>query len=308
MVQSTICKVDKPKKHDWNYSLATHTLTSNDLTPVPGFKKFYPGLSNCGKHFMVRMMIPNPEEGRKWRHYTIASVMERDVYHKYMTLLGKGLNSSMNSTESKKNLANIDLADLLPTQDQNSMIFTVKNYRRESCVSEKFFRKSGALEFEVKGPMGKGLQVQRTGVHVAFAAGTGVLTFMDLVAHIAAANLNLNGKLGVDPNDCIDDGFKLVLHVAYQQKIDAIGLEMMKRLKKFCENNNFNNFELFVKITKEGINPARWDQAFIRKRLEEYGGAEGIKKIWVVGPPVMTETFERAFENLPEYKKFSEIL
>jgi NAD(P)H-flavin reductase len=188
------------------------------------------------------------------------------------------------------------------------MIFTVKNYNSESCVSEKFFRKSGALEFEVKGPMGKGLQVQRTGVHVAFAAGTGVLTFMDLVAHIAATNLNMNGKLGVDPNDCISDGFKLVLHVAYKQKIDALGLEMMERLRKFCENNNFNNFELFVKITKEGINPARWDQAFIRKRLEEYGGAEGIKKIWVVGPPVMTETFERAFENLPEYKKFSEIL
>ena len=106
-----------------------------------------------------------------------------------------------------------------------------------------------------------------TGVHVAFAAGTGVLTFMDLVAHIAATNLNLNEKLKVDPNDCIGDGFKLVLHVAYQQKIDAIGLEMMERLRKFCQDYNFNNFVLFVKITKEGINPARWDQAFIEKRL-----------------------------------------
>jgi|688.fasta_scaffold173447_4 hypothetical protein len=143
------------------------------------------------------------------------------------------------------------------------MIFTVKNYRRESTVSEKFFRKTGELEFEVKGPMGKGLQVEKTGVHVAFAAGTGVLTFMDLVAHIAATNLKLNEKLGVNPNDCIGDGFKLVLHVAYKEKTDALGLEMMQRLREFCENNKFNNFELFVKITKEEINPARWDQAFI---------------------------------------------
>jgi hypothetical protein len=45
---------------------------------------------------MVRMVLPHPEEGRKWRHYTIASVMEREVYHKYMQLLGKGLNGSMN--------------------------------------------------------------------------------------------------------------------------------------------------------------------------------------------------------------------
>ena len=37
---------------------------------------------------MVRMIIPNLKEGKKWRHYTIASVMERDVYRKYVALLG----------------------------------------------------------------------------------------------------------------------------------------------------------------------------------------------------------------------------
>jgi len=32
--------------------------------------------------------------------------------------------------------------------------------------------------------MGRGLQLKPTGLHVAFCAGTGVLVFLDLVAHL----------------------------------------------------------------------------------------------------------------------------
>ena len=38
--------------------------------------------------------------------------------------------------------------------------------------------------FNVKGPMGKGLCIEPSGVHVAFCAGTGVLVFLDLVSHM----------------------------------------------------------------------------------------------------------------------------
>jgi len=37
----------------------------------------------------------------------------------------------------------------------------------------------------VKGPMGKSLGVKRSGNHIAFAAGTGAITFMDLSAYVA---------------------------------------------------------------------------------------------------------------------------
>lgn len=41
--------------------------------------------------------------------------------------------------------------------------------------------------YEIKGPMGKGLGLtaESKGKHIAFAAGTGVLVFVDLVARIA---------------------------------------------------------------------------------------------------------------------------
>ena len=46
-------------------------------------------------------------------------------------------------------------------------------------------------EFEVKGPMGHGLCPKTTGLHVAFAAGTGVLCFVDLVAWLLHSYLGL---------------------------------------------------------------------------------------------------------------------
>ena len=38
--------------------------------------------------------------------------------------------------------------------------------------------------FNIKGPMGKGLCIEESGVHVAFCAGTGVLVFLDLLSHL----------------------------------------------------------------------------------------------------------------------------
>ena len=36
--------------------------------------------------------------------------------------------------------------------------------------------------YEVKALLGKGLNLQKDGVHVAFTGGTGILVFVDLVA------------------------------------------------------------------------------------------------------------------------------
>jgi NAD(P)H-flavin reductase len=38
--------------------------------------------------------------------------------------------------------------------------------------------------YMIRGPTGMGLDIQNKGVHIAFAGGTGVLIFLDLVAHL----------------------------------------------------------------------------------------------------------------------------
>lgn len=63
-------------------------------------------------------------------------------------------------------------------------MFTIKNYRKEGGVSCALHEAHDHSQFEVKGPMGKGLMPSAKGHHVAFGAGTGVLCFVDLVAMI----------------------------------------------------------------------------------------------------------------------------
>lgn len=52
--------------------------------------------------------------------------------------------------------------------------------------------------------MGKGLCVKQTGVHVAFAAGTGVLVFVDLVMQLALSNMNLAHLVCTDDTQILD--------------------------------------------------------------------------------------------------------
>lgn len=60
----------------------------------------------------------------------------------------------------------------------------------------KFYQEQLDRKLEVSGPFGKGLEVSSDGIHIAFAAGTGVLTFMDLVAQIALFNLGFGRNIG----------------------------------------------------------------------------------------------------------------
>lgn len=87
---------------------------------------------------------------------------------------------------------------MLSTRDCNKVSLTIKTYGTKrglatkihsTLFDEEMVRKEQAAEgfssenaYFIKGPMGKGLQLQPTGVHVVFTAGTGILVFLDLVA------------------------------------------------------------------------------------------------------------------------------
>ena len=64
--------------------------------------------------------------------------------------------------------------------------------------------------FIIKGPMGKGLCMQKGGVYVAFAAGTGVLVFLDLVSRIILHNTSIR-SLG----EKFKEDFKFVFYISH---------------------------------------------------------------------------------------------
>jgi len=63
----------------------------------------------------------------------------------------------------------------------------------------------GQSKVQIEGPLGIGLGIKPRGRHVAFAAGTGILVFIDLVAHLILRLTGFNfpaagaGKIGETP-------------------------------------------------------------------------------------------------------------
>lgn len=77
------------------------------------------------------------------------------------------------------------------------MCLTVKNYEQAKGLSMRIFANaamgSWKESFVIQGPLGKGLGLDANseGTFVAFAAGTGILVFIDLVARMILTSLNL---------------------------------------------------------------------------------------------------------------------
>lgn len=65
-------------------------------------------------------------------------------------------------------------------------------------------------------------------------------------------------------------------------------------MQAHCKLNGHTNFELVVRLSDEG-KQTRWDDALIQKVATDHSD---LKKIWVCGPPNLTETFSHAFMKL----------
>ena len=92
----------------------------------------------------------------------------------------------------------------------------------------------------------------------------------------------------------IGPSFKFVLYVSFAHRGDSLGLELCEALTQFNKENGQSNFEVIIRLSREGVNAGRWDQAFIEREVMKYKPHD-LKRVWVCGPPAMSEVFERAF-------------
>jgi len=157
--------------------------------------------------------------------------------------------------------------------------------------------------FNIKGPMGKGLCIEESGVHVAFCAGTGVLVFLDLVSHLL---LRAYYKHYVEPSKVpnhmlqLKDDFEFLFFVSMLSMDSEIGLNICEALQKVNRKLGETNFKLTVRISKrwDGFRGEVWDEKFVDDNLSPHAG--NIKKIWISGPPGMNQSLDKAFEKLGE--------
>ena len=89
------------------------------------------------------------------------------------------------------------------------MSLTLKRYP-VGGLSQIIHDKDDGTCYQVSGPMGRQINVDLNGLNVIFAAGTGVLPFMDLLGFIARSILNLEvDKEQLGPNFRLEFDAKL---------------------------------------------------------------------------------------------------
>lgn len=78
-----------------------------------------------------------------------------------------------------------NLIQIIKQCNDSDVALTIKHYPENGGLSDLLFKDIEKKQhvYSIKGPLSKGLDV-RVGKHVAFAAGTGILVFVDLVAHL----------------------------------------------------------------------------------------------------------------------------
>lgn len=146
-----------------------------DKKPRHNYKAYYPGMKYLTRHFWIRSM----NNSKVTRHYTTCNAMATNFYNELVRVLRE---PEQVDTFNK---------DVLNSAESNTMTFTIKNYKKDGGFSWRPFDNDQRTEYEMKGPMGKGLAPEKEGIHLAFCAGTGALCFVDMMAHIALAELGL---------------------------------------------------------------------------------------------------------------------
>lgn len=122
--------------------------------------------------------------------------------------------------------------------NSKDLCLSIKNYSQNLGLSAHLhnYVSFGNEIVEITGPLGSGLGIKQTGRHIAFAAGTGILPFIDLVAHLILRLKDFPYVVdNLDRSTAIDiDNFQFILYTSYATRSDVIGQELIDELLTLC--------------------------------------------------------------------------
>ena len=84
---------------------------------------------------------------------------------------------------------------------------------------------------------------------------------------------------------------------------DAIGIEMIELLELLCHRFKMPNLFIHHARLSDQVDSPHFCEKTFQERFEEYEKSlEDIRKVWVCGPPIMQEHFDRALGNISSKK------
>ena len=162
-----------------------------------------------------------------------------------------------------------------------------------------------------------------SGKNVAFAAGTGMLVFVDLIAHMILKRVAEKGgpDLLAETQPSLPDDFKLELYTSFYNEDEAVGLELIKALENLYQDYVQESLVSsgigtpdrvaeadtcpFVHVGRLNSIPkqkaVRWDQDYFRNKFDGFERS-GVAKVYICAPPIVQEFFDRAAYNRVESK------
>jgi ferredoxin-NADP reductase len=265
--------------------------------------KYLPGIHWIGRHFSVSSKKLN-----KTRYYSICLSLNTFYQEKLLLLIA----------DSKQN----EMNDLKISKDEifsDSFSIYSKHYPTKEALSHHLNTLTERSESDliIKGPLGLGLNLSiLEGTYVIFAAGTGIIPFLDYISFTLRymvyqvnkiRNPNNNNLLFPEEEDIfqnqVNSNFKVLLFYSVTEYNSALFLNVLENLSEYDKNNNLNIFNIELRVSSE--NKVRWDDDFMRKKLINHAD---INKVFIVGPIGFMDDIKSALQNSGLVKKSQIVL
>ena len=84
--------------------------------------------------------------------------------------------------------------------------------------------------------------------------------------------------------------------MSFPNREQSVALELFEAFDAYCKRTGSSIFHLHLRLSQENVNPERWNDDWIRQQIGKFG-PKNIQRVWVCGPPVLNETFDRLFST-----------
>jgi len=187
-----------------------------------------------------------------------------------------------------------------PNEDKNPLPFIIKKYDFPAAFSRRLHQvdinniRDNAVYIE--GPVGRGLELSENarGTHVIFAAGTGILPFMDLLNYMLMKSIHevltkKNNVLAESMNvyeegysKTLDSSFNIVLCGSFASEREMVGFDIVSKLAEINADYGLKNFRSVVRgVRNENVQRiGKFDLEFLKENV-----GKNVEKVMICGPP-----------------------
>ncbi|CAG9330475.1 unnamed protein product [Blepharisma stoltei] len=203
-------------------------------------------------------------KGLEWmgKHFQVEAKIGLNVVRRYYSLVSANLYSWKKQIEAEGIKCEFNAAQYNESSTIGSLKLYIKHYP-DGKMSDFIYNLDSNSTIKIKGPLGPGLALTQlsSGLYLGFAAGTGILPFLDLAYSIW--------------NDHAPTGFCLFLYVSFRSKSEAFGLDLLEATqKKFS-----THLVVHINIDGERIG-GKINDDMLRSQV----GSRGVSRVWVCGP------------------------